>query len=269
MRKTGLLSFIGALFISLTIVNNAQAQRHFYNRVEIGGGNVWTFVGFEAISMILNQLTHMPLTEATLRFGVPISEYGNLNGYQGFYDWNYDRFINNPDYGSGDDGAIKFRGRNLSSNIIVGDKIGYLSDNLGAINYCAYGAAYYNLQQFKLMSDEVNYTNLCTQRLQLGGGLMLIFGSIEKKGRFIIDGGIRYNVPLAFSGDGLSSSTNDMMNKGVTSHYMIKYSWDNAIAIGATVDLMHYNMFKDETLCGNQSKIFEFGITISLLLRNY
>ena len=269
MKRIGLLSFILVLVISISGVNSAQAQRNFYNRVEIGGGNVWTFVGLEAVSMILNHVTHMPLTEATLRFGVPISEYGNLNGYQGFYDWNYDRFTDDPDYGSGDDGFAKFKGRNLLSNIIIGDKMGYLSDNLGSVNYCVYGSAYYNLQQFKLMSDETNYTNLSTQRLQLGGGLMLILGSIEKKGRFIIDGGIRYNLPLKFSGDGFSSSTNDMMNKGVTSHYMVKYSWDNAIAVGATVDVMHYNMFKDETLCGAQSKMFEFGITLSILLRNY
>ena len=165
--------------------------------------------------------------------------------------------------------AFEFKGKNLLSNIIVGDKMGYISDNLSSVNYCVYGAAYYNLQQFKLMSDETNYTSLATQRLQLGGGAMLILGSIEKKFRFIIDAGLRYNLPLNFSGDGFTASTGDMMNKGVTSHYMIKCSWDNSVAVGATVDLMHYNMFKDVTLCGEQSKIFEFGITLSILLRNY
>lgn len=207
------------------------------------------------------------MTEATLRFGVPISEYGNLNGYQGFDDWNYDRFNDDPDYEYGDDGFAKFKGKNLLSNVIIGDKMGYLSDNLSFVNYCVYGAAYYNLQQFKLMYDDEDYANLSTQRMQLGGGFMLTFGSIESKSRIIIDGGLRYNIPLNFSGDGIEGSTADIMNKGISSHYMFKYSWDNSVAVGATVDMMHYNMFKDESLCGNKSKIFEFGITLSLLFR--
>lgn len=266
MKKI-LYSRILIIIMLITVTTPALAQRNYYNRIELGGGNVWTFVGLEAISMIINQITHRPLTEATLRFGVPISEYGNLNGYQGFDDWNYDRFNSDPNYEYGDDGYIKFKGRNLLSNIIIGDKMGYLSDNLSFINYCIYGAAYYNLQQFKLMSDYENYISLSTQRMQLGGGFMLTFGSIESKSRIILDGGLRYNIPLHFGGEGITGNTNDIMNKGISSHYMFKYSYDNSIAIGATLDVMHYNMFKDESLCGNQSKILEFGITVSLLFQ--
>ncbi len=243
----------------------ASAQRHLYNRVEIGSGNVYTFVGMEAASMLINHLVHKPLTEATLRFSVPVSEYGNLNSYQGFTDWNSERFCDAPDYSAGSDGVAKLDGRSLFSNIIVGDKIGYLSDNLGSVNYCVYGSAYYNLQQLKRMYDYENYNSLNTQRLQLGGGMMLIFGSIEKKGRFILDAGLRYNVPLYFSVDGEKFSTGDYMNNGISSHYMLKYSYDNALAVGFTFDMMHYNMFKNEIICGNESKMTEFGITISVL----
>ncbi|WP_347146713.1 hypothetical protein [Parabacteroides goldsteinii] len=269
MKKFVTIGLALTIIMCVGFVNTAQAQRHLYNRVELGGGNVWTFVGLEAVSMIINQITHRPITEATMRFCVPSSEYGNLNSYQGFVDWNYDRFSDDPEYGDGDNGYVKFSGKHLLSNIIVGDKIGYLSDKLGLANYCIYGAGYYNLQQLKLMSDYDDYTSLCTQRLQLGGGVMLILGSIESKGRVIIDGGLRYNLPLNFSGDGIEGSVNDIMNKGISSHYMFKYSWDNSVAIGLTVDMMHYDMFKDESLCGSQSKLFEFGITASILLRKY
>lgn len=264
MKKNTFLGLFLTVILGVSAVSQAHAQRHLYNRVEFGGGNVWTFVGMEAVSMIINQITHRPLTEATMRFGVPSSEYGNLNGYQGFDDWNYDRFNDDPDYEYGDDECVKFKGRNLLSNIIVGDKIGYLSDNLSFVNYCIYGAAYYNLQQFKLMSDYENYNSISTQRAQLGGGFMLTFGSIESKNRIILDGGLRYNIPLHFGSD-IEGKANDMMNKGISSHYMFKYSWDNSAAVGFTVDMMHYNMFKDESLCGSTSKVFEFGITISLL----
>jgi len=262
--------FYLALTIIMSVVFaipvNAQ-KRHLYNRVELGGGNVWTFLGMEMVSVIANSVTHRPLTEATLRFCVPVSEYGNLNSFQGFDDWNYDRFNSDPDYEYGDDGFAKFKSENLFSNIIIGDKFGYLSDNLSSVNYCIYGAAYYNLQQLKLMSDYENYNAVSTQRMQLGGGFMLTFGSIESKSRIIIDGGLRYNIPLHFGGD-IEGKTNDMMNKGISSHYMFKYSWDNSVAVGATVDLMHYNMFKDETLCGSQSKLTEIGITLSILFDN-
>ncbi len=259
--------FALAMVMNVFFVMPTQSQsRHLYNRVELGAGNVWTFVGMEAVSMVINTLTHKPLTEATMRFGVPVSEYGNLNGYQGFDDWNHERFNDDSDYEYGNDGYIKFNARNLLSNIIVGDKLGYLSDNLGSVNYCIYGAAYYNLQQFRLMSDYENYDAISTQRLQLGGGFMLTFGSIESKGRIIVDGGLRYNIPLRFEGD-IEGKTNEMMNKGLTSHYMFKYSWDNSVAVGFTMDLMHYNMFKDESLCGDQSKLVEFGIVLSILFK--
>lgn len=93
-----------------------------------------------------------------------------------------------------------------------------------------------------------------------------IFGSIENKGRFIVDCGLRYNIPLHFGGD-IDGKTSEMMNKGITSHYMLKYSWDNSVAVGLTMDLMHYNLFKDESLCGNQSKLFELGIVLSVLFK--
>jgi len=256
-----------ALFMGIMSIVPANGQRHFYNRVEFGGGNIWTYMGMIGTSIIINQMVRRPLTEATMRFAVPSSEFGNLNGYQGFYDWNSERFINDEEYASGDDGYAKFGKRNLLSNIIVGDKMGYLTDRLGLTNFCFYGAAYYNLQQFKLMKNYDDYNNLSTQRLQLGGGLMVILGSIESKNRFIFDGGVRYNLPLAFSGENISGSVDDIMNKGLTSHYMFKWSHNNSTAVGITVDVMHYNMFKDESLCGNKSKLLEFGLTLSLMFQ--
>lgn len=110
-----------------------------------------------------------------------------------------------------------------------------------------------------------DYDPIRTQRLQVGGGLMLIFGSIESSSRFIFDGGLRYNLPFGFSADGYEDSANDMLNKGISSHYMFKWSWGNGVAVGATLDLMHYNLFKDESLVGSTSKTVEFGISVTAL----
>lgn len=241
---------------------SASAQRHFYNRVELGAGNVYSFVGTTAISIIANQIAHRPITESSLRFVIPYSENGNLNSFQAINDFNYDRFNSEQeDY----DGYIKFGVRDLLSNICIGDKMGYISDNLGSVNYCFYGAAYYNLLQFRLMHSADDYTPIRTQRLQLGGGGMLTLGSIESNDRFIIDAGLRYNLPIGFSG--VDGTVNEMMNRGISSHYMLKYSYKSQIAAGFTFDVMHYNMFKDSSLCGDQSKVFEFGIVLSILFQ--
>lgn len=249
-------------------MQNALALRNLYNRIELGGGNVWTFLLLEGISMTANELANRPLSEATLRFSIPTSEWGNLNGFNGFDDFNSDRFYSDPNREYGDQGFIKFKARNLFSNLIFGDKIGYISDNMSSFNFCIYGAAYYNIQQLKLMYSDEDYFALNTQRFQAGGGLMMVFGSIESKGRFIIDGGVRYNIPTYFGCEDYDGKMSDILNGGISSHYMIKYSWDNAVAVGFTADLMHYNLFKDNDLCGNQSKIFEIGITVAILLRN-
>lgn len=267
MKRTLLNVVVVAIALMMTSETKVLAQRHVYNRMEFGGGNAWTFMGLELASMILNDAVNYPLSEATLRFGVPSSEYGNLNSMQGFDDWNKDRFVGASDDERSSDGVISFAARDLFSNIIVGDKIGYISDRQGFMNYCVYAAAYYNLQQLKLMHNRYDYSRLNTQRFQAGGGLMLIFGSIERKNRVILDAGLRYNIPLYFSGADIAGSSNDIMNKGLSSHYMFKYSMSSIMAVGATFDMMHYNLFKDESLVGSTSKITEFGITLSFLFR--
>lgn len=265
MKKHVLLTIVMGIGLYMLPTLDVQAQRHIYNRVELGGGNIWTFMGLTAVSTVINQVVHKPITESTLRFCVPVSEFGNLNGYQGFEDWNYDRFRDKDAKEYGNNGFIGFGSHELLSNLIFGDKIGYLSDRLGFVNYCVYGAGYYNLQQFKRMYTIDDYNPVITQRLQVGGGLMLIFGSIESSNRFIFDGGLRYNLPLGFSADGHEGSANDMLNKGISSHYMFKWSWGNGVAVGATLDLMHYDLFKDKDFVGSTSKTVEFGITVTAL----
>lgn len=266
MKKMTLKVLLMFSLLNLFSVQSVFAQRHFYNRLEIGSGNAWTFMATEIASMLLNDALNSPMSEATLRMGVPSSEYGNLYTVQGFSDYNKSRFVGNAK----DENSNAVVGISLSelfSNIIVGEKFGYISDRQGFLNFCLYGAAYYNLVQLKLMHNISDYTKLNTQRFQAGGGLMFIFGSIEKSDRIIVDAGLRYNIPIYFSGDGIDGKANDILNKGFSSHYMVKYSMSSILAVGFTFDMIHYNFFKDESLVGNSSKLTEFGITLSLLLR--
>lgn len=270
MKTKKIITLLLCFVLMLVNVNSISAQtRHLYHRLELGGGNVWTFVGMEAISMIINEKAGKPISEATLRFSVPCSEDGNLDSFQGFQDWNYDRFAaytidedENTDFAS-------FSLDNLLSNIIIGEKIGYLTDNMGMINFCLYGAAYYNLHRLKRMNDSYNpddFVRLSMQKLQLGGGLMMILGSIENSNRWIFDAGLRYNLPLQFSAKGYDNKASDTMGKGLSSHYMLKWSSQSATAVGFTFDMLHYDLYKDYNVCG-PANIYEFGITLSVLFQ--
>lgn len=264
--KQKLVAIIVCVMTMIIGVNSSHAQRNLYHRVELGSGNAWTFVAMEGLAIGMNQWAKKPLVEASLRFSIPNTSYGNLDSYQGFGDFGGDSYSSDEEEESDLGGFVGFHMRELFSNVIIGDKVGYLSDNMGFLNYCIYGAGYYNIQQFKLL-DEYNddWTPLNTQRLQLGGGAMVILGSIESRSRWIIDGGVRYNIPVYFGGSGIEGSTNDILSKGISSHYMVKWSMRNQIAVGFTADIMHYNMFKDENLVGEKSKVVEFGIVVMAL----
>ena len=237
--------------------NAAQAQRHFFKRIEFGSENVWTFTATEILSVLINQCWfNYPLTEGTIRFSVPYTDNGNLNTFAGIKDFN-----NDDDDSSGNYDFVNVKPKNLFSHLLGGVKLGYLTDYPGSFNWCCYGAAYYNLHQLKLMDGSDSYTRLNTQRAQVGGGVMAIIGGIEKDYRWIIDVGLRYNIPTYFHGNDIEGGCKDIMGKGLTSHYMLKVSLNNSVAVGFAFDVMHYNLFKDESLCGDSSKIFQFGIS--------
>lgn len=255
MRKKITLSLAFVLLISMLSVSNpVMAQRHFYKRIELGASNVWGYFGTTLVGVMANHWTKMPLIESSLRFGFPSSEYGNLKDYN--FSHQRDENGNLVDKG----GYAKFNAKNVFGHVLAGGKMGYVSDYAGSLNYCLYGAAYYNLRQFNQLNDDIS-TRINTQRTQLGGGLILTFGSIEKNTRIIVDAGLRYNIPVYFSADGYDGGCNYNMNKGISSHYSVKYSYRGGFAVGLTLDMMHYDMFKNEDICGSSSKVYEAGIS--------
>lgn len=263
MKKNFLLSVVMALIMSLTTVAPAQAQRHLYKRIEIGTGNMWSFIGTTVISAFVNTAVKYPLVDVNMRFSSMSSDYDNLQGLDNVsYDYDSE---NGEEYDAYKAEYAKFDARHLFNHLIGGVKIGYLTDKQGFFNYCAYGSAHYNLRQLKLMDGD-DYTRLNTQRLQVGGGLMLVMGSIEKKTRFIVDAGLRYNIPAYFSGDDIEGGCSNL-NAGLSSHYSFRVSWNNSVSTGFNFDMMHYDLFKNEDLCGDKSKIYEFGLTITLLFK--
>ncbi len=66
------------IVVVLIVVGTVQgfAHRNFYNRIEFGAGNAWTFVLMEGLSMTLNQITDKPLSEATYNTAAKSNRFG-------------------------------------------------------------------------------------------------------------------------------------------------------------------------------------------------
>lgn len=249
--------FLFTVFLLLTLCpdgNIIMAQNHLYRRVEIGTENGWSFIGATVLTSLGNVLLHYPLFQSSMTFSA-ISSDGNLKNYMD--EPEYDE--NGEETGSMG-GYMKADGKHLFNHLALGTKIGYISDKLGWVNYGLYGAAYYNLRQ--LRSEDLSF-NHNIQRLQIGGGVMLVLGSVEQNSRFIADAGFRYNIPVYYQNSG-EWGKSDMINTGITSHYSLKYSYKNSFSIDFFCNIMHYNMFKNFDIAGEKNKIYEFGLSVAI-----
>lgn len=247
-----------------------MAQRHFFKRIELGAANASTDMAVLTLATLINSVAKQPLVEAQLRAS-KVSSDEDLTNYEGFFD--AETIINKIDtygkyygedignYRSSNSEYYKTDDVHLLNHLTAGIKLGYLSDYQGAVNYCIYGSAHYNTRQLK---QESLYVRHNVQRLQIGGGAMLVLGSIEQDVRYIIEGGLRYNIPAYYSNT-RSIGNSDMLNSGLTSHYGFRISLSSGIAFGAQFDCMHYNLFKDERMAGRKNKIYEGGLVMLLL----
>lgn len=256
MKKTILKSLSIAILLNVVLANSVFAQRHFFKRIDVGTDNMYTYMMSVMGTAIINTATKSPLSEANWNWGI-VSTDETLKLY------------NSIDSEKDDNGEEKCpealipTAHNLWSNLTAGGKIGYISDFQGSVNYALYASTHYNFRQLRT-EDYSGLINQKTSRAQLGGGFLLTFGSIERNTRFIIDCGLRYNVPVGYKGS-LDANYKDVLNKGLTSHYTAKLSFsDLGAAIGLGFNCMHYNLFKDKSLAGHKNKIHEIALTIMI-----
>ena len=255
MKQNVLKWICCTIVLSLIASNSVLAQRHLFKRLDLGTDNMYTWIMVVTASSIVNVVTESPLVEPTWNWGV-VSSDGDMKLYNTF-DSDKD---NNSEEASFPD-ALNPTAHNLWSNLTGGCKIGYISDFRGSVNYALYGSAHYNFRQLKAGYDLANQK---TSRFQYGGGFLLSFGSIESNTRFIIDCGLRYNIPLSYKGS-LDGSHKDVLNEGLTSHYSAKLSFgDLGLAVGLGFNCMHYNLFKEPNLAGYKNKIHEIALTIMI-----
>lgn len=241
MKKTLL---IGILFI---VVQQADAQ-HFYHRIDIGTNNIYTFVASNLITAGLNAATNDMLFDTSYNYS-----YLDLSANESVKTKNYD--------------MLGLTARDIFSDVRIGTKLGYQSFNFGAFNWGIYGSVHYKLNQFKTQVEGIDvFTKHNIQKLMLGGGLMMILGSMENNTRVIIEAGLRYDTPLSYKG-GCGGETNDMANSGLSSNVSIRFGGTGWLqGLGLYADIPHYNMFKSGGLYFSNPhlKMYSFGIIYTI-----
>lgn len=221
---------------------NANCQiRHFYHRLDVGSGNIYTFVGSNLITAFANYLSHTVLFDNSF----------NYSFYSGKYQ------INNISIKHNNIAGIT--ARDLFDDIHGGVKLGYKSDSFNAFNWGIYGSAHYKLNQFKSRLTDV-YEPERLSYFKPGVGLFFLFGGIEHKTWVQIETGAQYCIPIVYSGR--FGNTKVPLNKGIATTYSIKIGGSTDFTGGVFLNLYHFNIFKENYY--TNFKMYNVGVTLTI-----
>lgn len=240
-----LLNIVAAFMFCLGLQAQNQMPHLFY-RVDVASSNPVVFVGSNIITGLVNKMSNRTIFD-------DMYSYSFYPG-QGGYETKHYPFMKG------------FTGHDMFNDFNTGVKLGYNSDFIMSnVNWGLYASAHYAINQFEgKRMGETDFFNNDIQRMQLGGGVMLILGNIEKPWRIILEAGLRYNIPVYYHGHALL--TKDDLNKGLTGHYAVKFGGQGWMQnIGLYADVMHYDLFKSNApIQGGNTRIHSVGLTYTL-----
>lgn len=208
-------------------VIDANAQRNFYHRLDVGSANVYTFVLSNLLTGYANYLSGDMLFDNSYVYTL--------------YD------------GSMDGGKIRTKGFNpmgitateLFNDAFAGVKLGYQSDRLGFLNWGVFASGHYRINQVQAMLPVMeDFGKERFQYVKTGGGLLLTLGSMENRIKVQLEAAARYDMPVGYSGI-CGTAVRDALNSGISTHFSVKvagYSWFSAGVFG---DFCHYDLYKD------------------------
>ena len=232
-------------FLMTCVLISAKAQNLYY-RLDIGTNNVYSFAAANLATAGLNALTDRMLFDNAYT-------YTYLNGINGLETKGYN--------------VAGMTARELFSDFTAGGKIGYQSFNPGSFNWGVFGSAHYRINQFKTsINDQSDFIHNDIQRLLLGGGLLFNFGDIESSTRFVIEAGVRYEMPLSYNRLN-NGKVSDVLNSGLSSHFALRINGSGVLqGLGVYADIPHYKLFKDTGSLSNMPnlKMYTFGIIYTI-----
>ncbi|MEZ3576406.1 MAG: hypothetical protein K1W01_02810 [Muribaculaceae bacterium] len=234
------------LVVVISSVMSSTAQV-FYHRIDVTTGNLYSFVASNLISAGLNYISQDRLLDTSFGYTVYDSSYPGAT-------------IKMKDYS-----RTGITMRDLIADSSYGVKLGYQSFYPGVFNWGIYGSAHYKINRFKMeYSDLLMPQNI--HRLQLGGGILLSFGSIDSAAKAVIEAGIRYNLPVRYKGSwGVDAGS--VLEKGITNHYSIRFGGFGVLqGVGLFAEIPLYNLVKSNAIFpGLKFKPYTFGITYTIM----
>lgn len=219
----------------------------FYHRIDVTTGNLYSFVASNLISAGVNYLTKDRLLDTS--FGYSVYDSSFPAGKVGIKD--YDR--------------VGFTMRDLIADSSYGLKLGYQSFYPGVFNWGIYGSGHYKINRFKMLNSGITKPQ-DIHRLQLGGGILLSFGSIESSGKAVFEAGVRYNLPVHYKGS-WGNDADSALEKGITTHYSIRFGGFGVLqGVGIFAEIPLYNLAKANSIYpGLKFKPYTFGITYTIM----
>lgn len=234
------------LFLAFAFAGNQPmvAQYNFYHRVDVGSGNIYSFVGSNLVTGYSNYFTHDILFDNSF-------SYTLFNGrYQGM------------DIKTKTMDPMGIMAKDIFSDCFAGIKLGYQSDLMGGVNWGIYASAHYRINQFDArfpFADD--YQKESVQYVKPGTGVLLTLGSVESKTKVQFEAALRYDIPIAYKG--VFGNKNSVLEKGLSSHFGVKvagYTWFSA---GLYADMNFYDLYKDMG-SNSQFKIYSVGLTFTI-----
>lgn len=242
MRKIGLSILCG-------MISFHMCAQHFYYRLDVATSNVYSFVVSHLATAGLNTLVDGML-------------------FDNSYTYTYMQKTDN--IRSMDVNGYKVTGltaRELFGDVTTGAKLGYQTYFPAMVNGGIYGSAHYRINQFKTIEsghEDIYRHNL--HRLLLGGGLFFTIGDIESSTKWVVEAGIRYEMPMRYAGiPGMRMA--DALNKGLSSHYAIRINGNGVLqGVGIYADIPHYSLFTEmgKQVVGSNLKMFTFGVIFTI-----
>lgn len=235
------------LFLIFTIITGLTAtihatNPHFYHRFEINTGNLYSFTVTNLLTAGLNKASNDRLFDNSFNYTI----------------YNCDA----PDYKVKEYDRIGVSFRDLFADSNIGVKLGYQSFNMGFFNWGIYGSAHYRINQFKTVASDATMRHNI-QRIQLGGGLMIAFGSMDNENKVILEGSLRYNLPAYYHISGINDNQKSLLDNGLTSYYAIRMGGLGPLkGLGVFIEIPHYSMIKSDVY---KIKPYTFGLTYTIM----
>lgn len=241
MKRIYLITMFAIL--SLCTSKVSAISRNFFHRIDVGSGNVYTFVGSNLITAFANYLTRDML-------------FDNSFSYTFFSGNNAGRSISTRP-----DNLMGVTARDIFNDAFAGIKLGYKSGVFSNVNWALYGSFHYKINQFKAdMFNSGQFTRERVSFLKPGIGGQIVFGGIEHKLRFQLEVGAQYCFPIDYKGVYDSGSNN--LNSGVMTHYAFKIGGYVNFSCGIYADIYHFDLFKSSF--NNSMKMYNVGVTFTI-----